>query len=75
MYTVAPKERFILGPLPGEPRIIAASCCSGHAFKFAPLLGKIAADLALQGQTNIAEFEEARELFSVSPEELPVQSE
>ena len=44
MYTNTTDERFILerhGP------IVVGSACSGHGFKFAPLIGKRLADLAL----------------------------
>lgn len=51
IYTRTPDEDFILDTLPGESRIIAASPCSGHGFKFASVIGEILADLALQGST------------------------
>ncbi|HET9249565.1 MAG TPA: FAD-dependent oxidoreductase, partial [Actinomycetota bacterium] len=43
LYTVAPDEDFVIdraGPL------VVASACTGHGFKFAPLVGEIVADLA-----------------------------
>lgn len=46
LYTVTPDHHFAIGPLPGAPAIIVASACSGHGFKFAPVIGEIAADLA-----------------------------
>jgi sarcosine oxidase len=36
---------------------------SGHGFKFAPLTGRILAELALDGRTSIAPFEAARDRF------------
>jgi sarcosine oxidase len=44
--------------LPGAPNIIVASPCSGHGFKFAPVIGEILADLAIRGATayDIARF-------------------
>jgi sarcosine oxidase len=30
---------------------VIVSACSGHGFKFAPAVGEIAADLALEGET------------------------
>jgi sarcosine oxidase len=42
LYTVTPDEDFVLdrvGP------VVVASPCSGHGFKFTPLVGEIAADL------------------------------
>lgn len=43
-YTMAPLNRFAVGPLPGADRVIVASACSGHGFKFAPVLGEAIAD-------------------------------
>ncbi len=58
LYTMAPDDDFIIDTLPGEPRIIIASPCSGHGFKFAPLIGEIVAELATSGATtrDIARF-------------------
>jgi sarcosine oxidase len=58
LYTMAPDGDFIIDTLPGEPRIIVASPCSGHGFKFAPLIGDIVAELATTGTTtrDIARF-------------------
>jgi sarcosine oxidase len=49
---MAPDGDFILDRLPTCPRIIVASPCSGHGFKFAPVIGEILADLAATGRTN-----------------------
>jgi sarcosine oxidase len=43
LYTIAPDEDFVLdrvGP------VVVASPCSGHGFKFSPLIGAVVADLA-----------------------------
>lgn len=42
----SPPEEFILDRLPDDPRVIIASPCSGHGFKFAPAIGEILADMA-----------------------------
>ncbi|MCU1473320.1 N-methyl-L-tryptophan oxidase [Amnibacterium sp.] len=47
LYTMSPDGDFLLGPLPWAPSCIVATGCSGHAFKFVPLLGEVLADLAL----------------------------
>lgn len=52
IYTRAPDEDFILDTLPADPRIVVASPCSGHGFKFASVIGEILADLATRGQTD-----------------------
>jgi sarcosine oxidase len=52
LYTMAPDGDFIIDRLPGHPQIIVASPCSGHGFKFAPVIGEIVADLATMGRTD-----------------------
>jgi sarcosine oxidase len=54
LYTVAPDEQFQVDFLPGRPDVIVASPCSGHGFKFSCLIGRILADLATAGSTEIA---------------------
>jgi sarcosine oxidase len=53
LYTVAPGERFLVGPLAGRSDVIVASPCSGHGFKFSCLVGRVLADLATTGATDI----------------------
>ena len=62
LYTMAPDGDFIIDTLPGWPQVVIGSPCSGHGFKFAPLIGEILADLAMSGQTkrDIARFRLAR---------------
>ena len=52
MFTNTPDEHFMVDTLPGIPSVIVASPCSGHGFKFASVIGEIAADLALDGGTD-----------------------
>jgi sarcosine oxidase len=52
LYTMTSDGDFILDRLPGCPEIIVASPCSGHGFKFAPVIGEILADLAVEGRTE-----------------------
>jgi sarcosine oxidase len=52
LFTNTPDEHFILDSLPGMPQVVIASPCSGHGFKFAPVVGSIVADLALEGATG-----------------------
>jgi sarcosine oxidase len=58
LYTMAPDGDFIIDHVPDLPGVIVASPCSGHGFKFAPLIGEILADLATTGTTahDIARF-------------------
>jgi sarcosine oxidase len=46
LYTNTPDRHFALGPLPGDPRIVVASACSGHGFKFLPATGEAVAAFA-----------------------------
>ena len=52
MYTDTPDENFAIGLLPSNPDVVVASPCSGHGFKFAPVVGEILADLATEGRTR-----------------------
>jgi sarcosine oxidase len=45
-YTMTPDEDFILDRFPGRPELVVASPCSGHGFKFGPVIGDILASLA-----------------------------
>ena len=49
MYTLTPDEHFVIDRHPDHPDLILCGGFSGHGFKFAPVIGEIAADLALQG--------------------------
>jgi sarcosine oxidase len=62
LYTVTPDRHFIIDRIPGAPNLIVASPCSGHGFKFAPVIGDILADLATTGTTphDISRFGLAR---------------
>jgi len=44
-YTDAPDGHFVVGPLPGAPEVLVVSPCSGHGFKFAPVIAEIVADI------------------------------
>ena len=54
LFTMLPDENFLLDLHPTEPNVVIASACSGHGFKFAPVVGEILADLALDGFTRHA---------------------
>jgi sarcosine oxidase len=51
LYTMMPDGDFLIDRLPSSPQVIVASPCSGHGFKFAPVIGEILADLAITGAT------------------------
>ncbi len=62
LYTNTPDGHFVLGLHPRHPQVVVACGFSGHGFKFAPVVGEIAADLALEGRTRhpIALFDPRR---------------
>lgn len=65
LYTVSPNEDFIIDHHPENPRIAIGAGFSGHGFKFAPLSGRLLAELAWEGKFSIPEAETARRLFSL----------
>jgi monomeric sarcosine oxidase len=52
LYTLTPDRDLVLGPVPGHDRVLVA-LGAAHGFKFAPLIGRVLADLALQGGTDV----------------------
>ena len=46
LYTNTPDGHFLIDTHPLHPDVLIASPCSGHGFKFAPVIGEILADLA-----------------------------
>lgn len=62
MYTNTPDRHFAIGVHPGMDRIVVLAGFSGHGFKFAPAVGDVAADLALDGTSrrNLRLFDPGR---------------
>ncbi len=54
MYTCTADEHFVVDRHPEHSDLILCGGFSGHGFKFAPVIGEIAADLALAGGTRHA---------------------
>jgi len=52
LYTDTPDQHFAIGPHPESERVVILSACSGHGFKFSPVVGDIAADLVLEAGTH-----------------------
>ena len=50
LYALTPDHDFVLGRLPGAAVSVAVGL--GHAFKFAPVIGRILADLATTGRSR-----------------------
>lgn len=53
LYTNTPDGHFVVGKHPDHDRVVVASPCSGHGFKFASVMGEVLADLALNGSTTL----------------------
>ena len=53
LFTNTPTEDFIID---ADDGVVILSACSGHGAKFAPLLGELAADLAMGTGSVPAEF-------------------
>lgn len=49
-YSMTPDEDFIVDKL--RDNVVIGAGFSGHGFKFAPLIGKVLADLVLDGKTK-----------------------
>jgi monomeric sarcosine oxidase len=47
MYTTTPSWNFVIDRDPADARVVVAGGFSGHGFKFAPAIGRMAAELAL----------------------------
>lgn len=71
MYTNTPDHDFVLDFSSRNPRVVVISACSGHGFKFAPVIGDIAADLVLEARTrrDISHFAAARFASSQIPDD------
>ncbi len=52
LYTNAPDSHFVIDWHPAHDRVLVASPCSGHGFKFASVLGESLADLLLGAPTR-----------------------
>lgn len=53
LYTNTPDGDFLLDTHPAARGVAYASACSGHGFKFAPVIGEALADLALTGTSAL----------------------
>jgi sarcosine oxidase len=51
LYTNAPDGHFVLDRHPKHPQVLIVSPCSGHGFKFTPVIGEVVADLVTTGTT------------------------
>lgn len=69
MYTTSPDGHFVVGRHPQHEQVVFTAGLSGHGFKFAPVLGEVMAELALDGTTRHAiEFLSPRRFYGNSHE-------
>lgn len=52
LYTLTPDGHFIIDRHPQYEQVLFGAGFSGHGFKFAPVMGEVLADLALEGKTE-----------------------
>lgn len=51
LYTLTPDQQFVITPLSKHENILV-TLGAGHAFKYAPVIGRVAAELAIDGTTK-----------------------
>ncbi len=51
-YTLTPDSHFVVDRHPAHPGLVLCGGFSGHGFKFAPVMGEICADLALEKESR-----------------------
>ncbi|MBV9233325.1 MAG: FAD-dependent oxidoreductase, partial [Candidatus Eremiobacteraeota bacterium] len=71
LYTLPPDRDFILDTLP-EHANVAVAVGAGHGYKFAGVLGRVLADLALEGRSPI--LEESAGIFALDRAILQMES-
>jgi sarcosine oxidase len=67
LYTLTPDRDFVIDIVPGHPEVSIA-IGAGHAFKFASVIGRILAEMALDGSTrsDIAGFKADRPILQLA---------
>jgi sarcosine oxidase len=67
LYTLTPDRDFVLGTLPERPDVSVA-IGGGHAFKFASVIGRILAELAVEGRSahDLAPFAVDRAILQLA---------
>jgi monomeric sarcosine oxidase len=65
LYTMTSTEDFVIDRWPGDPGVAFASACSGHGFKFAPLTGRILAELVVRGKADLPRGLDVASLFAL----------
>jgi sarcosine oxidase len=67
LYTLTPDRDFVIDRLPRHPHVLVA-IGAGHAFKFSSLIGRILAELALDGrsESDLAPFRIDRPILALA---------
>jgi sarcosine oxidase len=52
LYTNTPDHDFLIDRHPEHAQVLIVSPCSGHGFKFAPVVGEVVADLVTEGRSR-----------------------
>lgn len=67
-YTETPDSDFVIGPHPDRPDVVVLAGFSGHGFKFAPLVGQVGVELAVDGGTTwpVERFAPGREALKTA---------
>ena len=75
LYTMTPDQNFLVASLPNHPHVITVAGLSGHGFKFASVLGEVAADLAMNQKSPLpVDFLSWRETLPATPAPLELPS-
>ena len=53
VYTNTPDFHFIIDHHPADENVLLVSACSGHGFKYAPVVGEAVTQLLLDGQSKL----------------------
>jgi sarcosine oxidase len=71
LYTLTPDRDFVVGPVPGNDSVLGA-LGAAHAFKFAPTIGRLLAELATTGECSedISPFAFDRRALTTSDQQL-----
>ena len=65
LYTMTAAEELVIDHWPGDGRVAFAAACSGHGFKFAPLTGRLLAELVVHGRAELPGGLDAATLFGL----------
>jgi sarcosine oxidase subunit beta len=56
LYEMTPDRHPILGPVPGVPGLLLANGFSGHGFQHAPIVGKLMAEIVVEGRARTVDI-------------------